>query len=69
MKPEALVGIRRRLKVTQVELADAIGVDARTVSRWETGFTDIPTPVAVLINLIAYLPSAADAVGLRPKEE
>ena len=37
---------RKRLGWHQPEMAQALGVDSRTISRWETG--EKPTPVAVV---------------------
>ncbi|KKK53682.1 hypothetical protein LCGC14_3092330 [marine sediment metagenome] len=37
MTPNQIKRLRRRLKLTQRQLADEIGVDPRTVMRWENG--------------------------------
>lgn len=52
MTPAALRAIRLRLGWTQAELAEAIGVDHNTVSRWEIGERGIPEPTARLVERI-----------------
>lgn len=37
--------MRRHMDLTQAELAEALGVDRKTVSRWERGTVDVPGPV------------------------
>jgi putative transcriptional regulator len=48
--------IRKRLGLTQVELAAKIGVTSNTVARWERGLVRVTEPVARLIRLVAKLP-------------
>jgi len=36
MEANEIIEFRKKLKMTQQELADAIGVDRVTVARWET---------------------------------
>jgi len=36
MTAKEIIELRKKLKMTQQELADAIGVDRVTVARWET---------------------------------
>ena len=43
---------RRRLGFRQVGLAQLIGVDEITISRWERDVVAIPEPVAQLVRLI-----------------
>jgi DNA-binding transcriptional regulator YiaG len=47
MKEHDLTKWRKRWKLTQVKLAQALGVDVMTVSRWERG-VQVPTPVLPL---------------------
>ena len=37
MTDKEIIELRKRLKMTQQQFADAIGVDRVTVARWETG--------------------------------
>lgn len=37
MTKDEIVGLRERLRLTQAEFADALGVAVATVSRWENG--------------------------------
>ena len=38
-RPESLVGLREKLRFTQVKMAELLGVRPNTLSRWETGST------------------------------
>jgi DNA-binding transcriptional regulator YiaG len=48
--------IRRRLGLTQVELAARIGVHWNSVARWERDVVRITEPVARLLRLLAKQP-------------
>jgi len=37
MEANEILELRKKLKMTQQQLADAIGIDRVTVARWETG--------------------------------
>jgi DNA-binding transcriptional regulator YiaG len=37
MTPEQIIRLRKRLGVTQVELAEMIGAQRSSIARWETG--------------------------------
>lgn len=43
LRPEELKAFRKRLKLTQGELAKALGVQRVTVARWERGLRKIPS--------------------------
>lgn len=45
MEPQNIKALRVKLKMTQKELANKIGVDQVTVCRWENGRTK-PIPIA-----------------------
>ena len=47
MKGHDLAEWRKRWGLTQIKLAQALGVDVMTVSRWERG-VQVPTPVLPL---------------------
>ncbi len=53
MTAAKLRAIRKRLGVTQVQLATYLGVDESTVARWEQGTRGISEPVAKLIQVLA----------------
>ncbi len=46
-------GLRAKLGITQVALAEAIGVTSNTVARWERGEMAISEPTARLLQKIA----------------
>jgi DNA-binding transcriptional regulator YiaG len=50
---EKLKRIRKRLALTQVELAVELGVHPITVAKWETGARGIAEPIAKLVMRIA----------------
>ena len=50
MNGNRLRALRRRLTWTQAQLADAIGVAANTIARYERGERKIPEPVARLMT-------------------
>ena len=52
MTPKTLQRIRKKLHLTQEQLAEEIGVHRVTVARWETGERGIPEPVARLVAKI-----------------
>ena len=43
---------RKKLRMTQKDLAQAIGVDPNTVARYERDESGIPEPVARLVMLL-----------------
>ncbi len=45
--------IRRRLKLTQAQLASKIGVTRNTVARWEMGAVGVSGPVARLLRTLS----------------
>ena len=53
MEGKELLKIRRELDLTQVQMADQIGVAPNTVARWERGELKISEPVSRLIHLLA----------------
>lgn len=44
--------LRKRLTLSQVKLANAMGVSPNTVYRWEADTVAVPPPVAVLLRLL-----------------
>ena len=53
MRGKELQKIRTRLKWTQVELAEAVGIASNTLARYERDEISIPEPTARLIKTIA----------------
>lgn len=54
-----LIHLRRHLRLTQHELADAIGVPRGAVARWESGARPVP---------VAHLPALASVLGVASVE-
>lgn len=52
MTPEQIKSIRRKLGLTQPELASILGVNRMAVTQWETG---VRNPSRMAINFIRYL--------------
>jgi len=55
MKPKELKAIRKKLKLTQNEMAQAINIGFVTYSRWEKGHNEIPKVPAKLFESIQLL--------------
>lgn len=53
MTGKTLRSIRKRLNLTQVQLARQLGVTSNTVARWERDEMKISEPVSRLIRLLA----------------
>jgi len=47
---------KKELGLTQKSLADAIGVNLRTLQDWEIGRSPMPKPVEILLNLMKEMP-------------
>jgi DNA-binding transcriptional regulator YiaG len=52
MQGKELKAIRKRLKLTQRQVADQIGVTTNTVARWERDEITIREPMARLIRTV-----------------
>ena len=52
--------IRKRLDLTQRELAEKLGVSANTVARWERDEVSIAEPAARLARLLLEMASKAE---------
>jgi DNA-binding transcriptional regulator YiaG len=51
MTAKVFAAIRRRLGLTQAELAERVGVHRQTVTRWESGALAVPKAMARLMTL------------------
>ena len=57
-RAQRLKDVRKNdLGMTQKELADAVGVNLRTLQDWERGRTAMPKPVEILLALMKKMPS------------
>jgi len=59
MTGKQLRATRRRLKWTQRQLAEAVGVRSNTIARYERGELPIAEPLARLVKMIADKESRA----------
>ena len=50
------------LGLTQKDLANAVGVNLRTLQDWELGRSPMPRPVEKLMNLMKKMPSVKKAL-------
>jgi transcriptional regulator with XRE-family HTH domain len=66
MTAKEVRAIRHRLKLTQQELADRIGVARNTVTRWEIGLLGIREPTARLLKFLAAGPIPATSKARAP---
>jgi DNA-binding transcriptional regulator YiaG len=48
---------KNELGLTQKDLAEAVGVNLRTLQDWELGRSPMPKPVEKLMNLMKKMPS------------
>ncbi len=48
---------KKELGLTQKDLANAVGVNLRTLQDWELGRSPMPKPVEILLNLMKKMPS------------
>ena len=48
---------KNELGMTQKDLANAVGVNLRTLQDWEMGRSPTPRPVEILMNLMKKMPS------------
>ena len=55
MTGDELRRLRRRLGLTQVQLAERLGVTSTSVARWERGERAISEPVARLVRLLGEM--------------
>jgi DNA-binding transcriptional regulator YiaG len=60
MNHDEIHTIRRRLRLTQQELADRVGVARNTISRWECGTMGIKQSAVLLLERIAAEHSAKE---------
>jgi DNA-binding transcriptional regulator YiaG len=65
MEGKELLEIRKSLGLTQVQIAERIGVTSNTVARWERGEVRISEPVSKLILLLAGSPRKASKKARR----
>jgi transcriptional regulator with XRE-family HTH domain len=52
MDADELKGKRKALEMTQAQLAEALGVNIMTVSRWERGLRSIPSHLSLALEAI-----------------
>lgn len=52
MKPRDIDAMRQRLSLKQSDLAAIMGVNVRTIKRWERGIMCMPHPASVMLDMI-----------------
>lgn len=52
MTPAQFRAALKKLDISQVKIADALGIDQRTARRYAAGDADIPEPVAIILRLL-----------------
>jgi DNA-binding transcriptional regulator YiaG len=65
---ERVRGLRRRLNLTQQQLADALGVRQQTVSEWETGIYQPRGASARMLRVVAEHTSATYDAGSNSRQ-
>ncbi len=72
MRADDFKAERKRLGMTQKQLADELGVTSRQVRNWETGFSRVPPYLGRLLRGELVEPissdSASDVAGLAARE-
>ncbi len=53
MEPEEFLMIRKRLKLTQTQIANDLGVSLRTIKYYESGQVDVSITVQKLLKYMA----------------
>ena len=71
--PESVTGadikrIRKRLSVSQAELADLVGVSVKTIERWEYSGGPITGPIVLLIKLLTEEPEWEERLRIPPRK-
>ena len=56
MNGQELRAVRKKLKLTQRQLAERIGMSMNTVARWERNEVGIKEPIAKLLRLLSKKP-------------
>ncbi len=62
LRAQRLKEMRKELCLTQKDLAEAVGVNIRTLQDWELGRSPMPKPVEKLMNLMKKIPSVKKAL-------
>lgn len=66
--PDRIVGLRRRLNLTQEELEDLLGLGKKVVTRWENGRVIQGKATDDLLRLMERMPSVVEALREIRKE-
>ena len=60
--------IRKKLKITQSNLAELAGVSVKTVERWESGQTEVKGPIVTLLCILREHPGILGELEIHPKK-
>ena len=66
LNPPDIQQFREEFELTQVALADLVGVDLNTVARWEREEVNVPEPTGRLIRLLRLLVEEEGEMGSDP---
>lgn len=61
-------GLRKRLRLTQVQFADLAQVSVKTIERWETQETPVTGPIVTLCRILREQPEIVENLRIPPKE-
>lgn len=65
---EDIKELRMRLKMSQRECAEFLGVSTSTIERWESGKDEVKGPVAVVCSMIKSSPEYLDRIRIPEKK-
>ena len=60
--------IRKKLKITQSNLAELAGVSVKTVERWESGQTEVKGPIVTLLCILREHPGILGELEIHPQK-
>ncbi len=65
MNPDELIAARKKLALSPVEMARAMGVDYRVWNQWETGRRTMPAVGVRCVELLLKYPRTAKSLSVK----